>query len=107
MTLDPPLAFAIAACRDGCQIHDDPLDCEGPVQAAHIIPKQSLKRHGHADKIWDPRNGIGACYKAHRRSDAGLQRFPVAYLPAQFWEFAEEVNLSYLAEKLYGKREAA
>ena len=75
------------------------------MQAAHIIPKQSLKRHGHADKVWDPRNGIGACYKAHRRSDAGLARFPVAYLPDKFWEFADEVGLRYLAEKLYGPRE--
>lgn len=91
----------------GCRIHDDPLDCEYPIQAAHIISRQSLRRHGHGDKVWDVRNGLGACYKAHRRSDAALQRFPAELLDDDFWAFAGEVGLSWLAERIYGERKVA
>ena len=93
--------FFVVATRAGCQIHDDPLDCDGPVQAAHIIPKQSLKRHGHEDKVWDTRNAVGACYKAHRRSDAGIERFPRRVFTPEVYEFADEVGLGYLLDKLY------
>lgn len=101
------LAFKLIVTCRGCQIHDDPLDCEPPIQAAHILSKQALRRHGHGDKLWDTRNGLGACYRAHRRSDAALERFPVEHLPDAFWEFADEVGLRYLAEKHYGRKEVA
>jgi hypothetical protein len=100
-----PADFRNAVVAHGCQIHDDPLDCEPPVQAAHVIPKQTLKRHGRAAWLWDTRNGIGACYRAHRRSDAALERFPVEYLPAGFWDFADEVGLRWYAERIYGKEQ--
>ena len=96
------LKFKLAVTRGGCQIHDDPRDCEPPVQAAHIIGKQALRRHGHGDKVWDTRNAIGACYRAHRRSDAALERFGQEHLSEDFWEFADEVGLRWLAEKQYG-----
>ena len=99
--LSPSENFFLTATAKGCRIHDDPMDCEMPVQAAHIIPKQSLKRHGHGDKVWDTRNGLGACYRAHRRSDAALERFPAHLLDDDFWRFADEVGLRYLAERLY------
>jgi hypothetical protein len=99
------LMFKLAVTKNGCQIHDDPLDCEPPVQAAHLLSQQALRRHGHADKLYDTRNAIGACYRAHRRSDAALERFPVEYLPSEFWEFADEVGLRWLAERIYGERE--
>ena len=102
-----PLDFKIQVTRLGCRIHDDPLDCEYPIQAAHIIPKQALKRHGHGDKLWDARNGLGACYRAHRRSDAALERFPLELLSDDFWAFADEVGLRWLAERLYGRKEVA
>lgn len=96
--------FFVLATQHGCQVHDDSLDCDGPVQAAHVISKQTLKRHGHGDKVWDPRNAIGACYKAHRRSDAGLERFPRRVFGPEVFEFAEEVGLSWMLDKLYPRR---
>lgn len=99
------LEFKLTVTRQGCQIHDNIADCELPVQAAHIISQQALRRHGHGDKLWDTRNAIGACYRAHRRSDAALERFPVERLSESFWEFADEVGLRWLAEKQYGRKE--
>lgn len=97
------LAFRLIVTQHGCQVHDDPLDCEGPVQAAHIIPKQTLRKMRFTPEVvWDPRNGIGACYKAHRRSDAALERFPVEYIPAEAWQFARELGLEWKLERQYG-----
>lgn len=95
------LAWKLAVTENGCDIHDNPVDCEWPVQACHIIPKQALRKHGFGDRIWDVRNGIGACYKAHRRSDAGIERFPREKLPAAVWEFADELGLRWMVEALY------
>ena len=106
--LELALAFKLIVTRPGCQIHDDPVDCEGPIQAAHLIPKQALRRRGFSPEvIWDPRNGIAACYCAHRRSDAGLERFPSSRLPVEAWAFAEEVGLGWMLEKLYLGKVAA
>ena len=98
---DAALAWKLAVTENGCDVHDNPVDCELPVQACHLIPKQALRRHGHGDKLWDVRNGIGACYRAHRRSDAGLERFPRAKVPAAAWEFAAEIGLTWMLEALY------
>lgn len=105
--LEQALAFKLTVVGRGCEIHDDPEDCELPIQAAHIIPKQALRRRGLYEHVYDPRNGIAACYRAHRRSDAGLERFPVESFDKAFWEFAEEVDLAWLVEKLYGPKVAA
>jgi len=105
--MEQALAFKLIVTARGCQVHDDPLDCDGPVQAAHLIPKQALRRRKFYEHVYDPRNGIGACYKAHRRSDAGIERFPAAYIPTGAWEFAEELGVDWMLERLYGERVAA
>ena len=106
--LELALAFKLIVTCPGCQIHDDPVDCEGPIQAAHLIPKQALRRRGFSPEvIWDPRNGIAACRRAHCRSDAGLERFPSSRLPVEAWAFAEEVGLGWMLEKLYLGKVAA
>jgi hypothetical protein len=99
---DPSHRFWRIVTSRGCQIHDDPLDCEGPVQAAHLIPKQALRKRHLYGYVWDPRNGIGACYKAHRRSDAALERFPARCISSEAREFAAEVELTWMLERLYG-----
>lgn len=96
------LAFRLIVAGRGCQLHDDPLECEPPIQAAHILSKQALRRRGLHRHVYDPRNGIGACYKAHRRSDAGLERFPADRIPADAREFARELNLEHLLDRYYG-----
>lgn len=104
--LEQALAFKLIVIARGCEVHDDLADCDGPVQAAHVISKQTLRRRGLHQHVYDPRNGIGACYKAHRRSDNAVERFPVDRVPVAAWEFAHELGLDYLLERLYGERVA-
>lgn len=104
--MEQALAFKLAVIGCGCEIHDDHDECELPIQAAHIIPKQALRRRGLYEHVYDPRNAIAACYRAHRRSDAGIERFPVECFSAQAWEFASELGLTWMVEKLYGERVA-
>ena len=85
------LAFKLGTIVRGCEVHRS-LRCE-MIQAAHVIPKQALRRRGfEPEVVYDTRNGIGACYAAHRRSDAGLERFPVECFRDETWEFADEVG---------------
>ena len=104
---DVALAWKLAVTEQGCDFHDNPADCEMPVQAAHVISQQTLRRHGHADKLWDVRNGVSACYRAHRRSDSGVERFPREKLPAAVFEFADELGLRWVLDRLYPASEAA
>lgn len=97
------LTFHLVVTARGCQVHDDPLDCEPPVQACHLIPKQALRRRGLYEAVWDTRNGLGACYKAHRRSDGALERFPAHCISAEARAFADELGLGWMLDKLYGE----
>lgn len=101
------LAFKLALWQRGCEIHENKSLCEGSVQACHLIPKQALRRRRLYDAVWDVRNGIGACERAHRRSDSGIERFPADAIPDEAWEFAREHGLEWMLEKLYGHRRAA
>ncbi len=105
--LEQALAFKLIVTARGCQVHDDPLDCDGPVQSAHLISKQALRRRKLYEHVYDPRNGLGACYRAHRRSDAGLERFGSHVIPDEAWEFATELGLDWMLERLYGLRAVA
>lgn len=105
--MSDPKTFRVVVAARGCEIHDDPLDCEYPIQCAHILSQQALRRHGKAEHLWDTRNGLCACYRAHRRSDAAVERFPLRVLSADFWAFADEVGLTWLAERIYGTREVS
>lgn len=102
--LPEPLRWKIEVCAAGCQIHDNPADCDGPLQACHVISQMALKKRHLYAHLWDRRNSVCACLRAHTRSDAGLERFPPERIPAEAWEFAAWLNLTYLLERLYGKR---
>lgn len=102
--LPEPLRWKIEVCAAGCQIHDDPDDCEGVVQACHLVPAQTLRRNGLEAHLYDRRNGLGACLLAHTESDSGKRRFPVEKIPVEAWEFAAWLKLTYVLERLYGKR---
>jgi hypothetical protein len=78
-------------------------ECEGELQACHVIPKQALKRRGLSDLIWLPQSAFCGCEKAHRRSDSGRERVPRSLLPARCIRFAERLGLSHLIDRLYGE----
>lgn len=106
--LELALAFKLAFHGRPCAIHDDPSQCEFPIQVCHLIPKQALRRRGLAAEVtYDPRNALPACYRAHRRSDSGIERFPADRIPDEAWEFASELGLGWMLERLYGAEVAA
>ena len=89
----------------GCFWHSDRADCDGPVQGCHVIPQQTLRRHGHRESLWDVRNGVGACERAHRRHDNHQERWPRERLPGYVLEFAEELGLGWYMERFYPREE--
>jgi hypothetical protein len=87
-----------------CQFHDDPADCDGQLECAHIIPKQTLRRNDLREFVWDPRNAILVCNKAHRRNDLMGKKFPREIFPEGFDAFIEETGMGWKLERLgYGR----
>lgn len=98
--------------RGGVRCHLDGPDCSGRLQAAHYIPRQSLRRlYGQAliltqrgehrpilereldEWIADGRNSLICCELHHGRFDRlGLAIDP----PEQVREFAAEAGIAYL-----------
>ena len=97
------LAFKVAVLStDGrCIVHDDPADCDGPLQAHHTITQQQLRRAGRSDLAWDPRNGATVCEKAHRRHTLAVERIPLDRLPARCVAFANEHGFDHVLRKVY------
>jgi hypothetical protein len=101
-TLASDFRFAVLHEFGGRCILADLHDCDGELDPAHIIPKQTLRKLGLPEVVvFDHRNGVAACRKAHRRNDTGLERFPRELLPPSAFEFAKQHKLEHLIEKLY------
>ncbi len=97
-----PFEWKARVCYQGrCQFTGWDKPCDGPIQAAHVISKQALKRRGLQAFLWDVRNGVAACYQHHRRSDSGHARFPREMLPAAAEEFARELDLDWWLDRFY------
>ena len=66
------------------------------VHQHHFLPKQVLKREGHADKLRDPRNLFGLCLMDHLDHENwaghGARRLRRHHLTAGAWEFARELG---------------
>jgi hypothetical protein len=67
--------------------------CEGPLQAMHIVPRQTLRRRGLEDLEWDPDNGVNGCYRAHRRHDLAVEKIPRSLLPPSAIDWAARHGL--------------
>jgi hypothetical protein len=93
----------VLARDGGCVLRNqDEHECEGDVQACHVVPKQRLKRYGFdAQVIYDPRSAIAGCEKAHRRNDRAFDRFPIEFLPREVHDFYEELGLRFALERIY------
>lgn len=87
--------------RDGCVVHDDPADCELPMQAHHVITQQALRKRGLSGAAWDPRIGVGVCYRAHRRHTLAVERIPLARLPLTVRAFVHGLGLDWMLERYY------
>ena len=96
-----PLTWKKITVARGCEVHSDPADCEGELQAHHVITQQSLRRRDMANLLWDTRNGFCACEKSHRRHTLAVERIPRWKLPQHAIEFATEIGLDWQIERYY------
>lgn len=80
-------------------------DCDGPIQRAHLIPKQRLKRAGldHA-AIWDPRVWRLMCWMHHHRFDTYFVRITRIQVPAETEEYALEHGFVWSLDRDFGVR---
>ncbi len=75
--------------------------CDGPIDQAHLIPKQLLKREGVAD-IWDHRLTVPACRLHHANWDNHCFRVPRESLPERFLTAVDELGLSWWVDRRFG-----
>jgi hypothetical protein len=84
-----------------CQAHRFPTDCEGDLEAHHVITQQQLRHAARHDLLWDPRNGMTVCELAHRRHTRAIQRISIGRLPARCIEFAAAHRFERLISRYY------
>lgn len=78
------------------------LRAEGSrLQSHHVLPKGSMKRYGHADKIWSPENGMAVCSRDHERHSQAVARIPRRLIPEAAWAFAEGLGMAHILERHY------
>jgi hypothetical protein len=93
---------AVLATDGRCVLHDDPADCEGDLQAHHVVTRQQLRHAGRRDLEWDPRNGATVCEDvAHRRHTLALERIPFSRLPRRCVAFAREYGFEDVLRRYY------
>lgn len=93
--------IAVLALDGRCLAHADASDCGGPLQAHHVLSQQQLRKHGHADRLWDPANGMAVCERSHSRHSLAVERLPIAVVPERCIRFAAELDLGHLLERFY------
>jgi hypothetical protein len=87
--------------------------CDGPIDPAHLLPKQRLKHIASArypgdrpkmlELVWSPDNGIPLCRAAHHKLDNGFIRLYWHQLPPEAVRFAQEWDLEWEMEQVYRK----
>lgn len=70
-------------------------------EAHHVVPAQTLRREHLDAHLYDERNGLSLCQYHHQRHENGTQRIPRAVLPAAAFEFAAELGLDWLIDRMY------
>lgn len=85
--------------------------CHGRIVAAHLLPKQLLKRVGHDP--WDERALVPACGGIvglsghHGLFDAYKLTVPRSRLPAGVLRLAEELGLEWYLDRRFGPEKPA
>lgn len=69
------------------------------LEGHHVLSKRHLKLNGRRDALWDIRNGICLCRYHHERHEKWRQRVPRNLLPADAFEFAAELDLTWLLDR--------
>jgi hypothetical protein len=74
-----------------CAITNKPLSLERD-DAHHLVRKSELRKRGHFDRVWDPRNSLGVRAEVHERHTTGAKRITRDKLPQRAWDFARELD---------------
>lgn len=101
MICETALEWKTRVCSTGCLAHTNPADCEGPLQAHHIIYKKHLNNAGLSHLLYDTRNGLAVCDRSHDRHHSGHGTLPRTLLPPEAWEFANEIGMGWRLERYY------
>lgn len=109
---DRTVAFGCRVCPETGE------ECDGAILAHHVLRKQfvkdaldehfarvslSVEERNELERIcmWDMRNGLGVCYRAHRRHHNRVAPIPRRLIPAAAWAFAAELDLTRRLEADY------
>lgn len=82
-------------------------DCEGDLQAHHVVTQQHLRKRGLSRHAWDRRIGLTVCERGHRRHHSALERIPFNVLPSEVVSFVTELGLDWYLERFYDQAGAA
>lgn len=92
--------FKVTVCSEPCIGRLIPgHECDGPLQAMHVVPKQTLKRRELRHLLWTPENGIAGCERIHRRHDLAVEKIDRALLPQRCIDFARKHGLMDALER--------
>jgi hypothetical protein len=85
------------------------VPCDGPMDRAHLLAKQSLKREVSADPrlVWHPSLWVWACRRHHVDLDNHVFRIGRGDLPEATELAAEILGLGWLLDREYGPLEDA
>jgi hypothetical protein len=82
--------------------------CDGQLIRAHLVPRQLLKREGHAGLVDDPRTWVPCCGGPtgigghHGQLDYSRKlRIPPYRLPAEFVALMTDIGLGWWISKHY------
>jgi hypothetical protein len=68
--------------------------CAGHLQAAHVIPKQRLRRLGYgADVVYSVDSAMCLCEYHHIRHDNFIERVPTELIPGRCRRFVRSLGL--------------
>lgn len=90
-----------------------PHQCDGPMDPAHLLPKQRLRaiaRDRYPDNeqmqwklIWSTDNGVPACRDFHHKFDNGFVRVYWHQLPPEALRFAVNWGIEWEMEQVFRK----
>lgn len=76
-------------------------ECEGDLQAHHVVTQQHLRKRQLSRHAWDRRIGVIVCERGHRRHHSARERIPVDCLPSEVVAFVTELGLDWYLERFY------
>jgi hypothetical protein len=74
--------------------------CDGPMDPAHLVPKQRLRNAGiNPEDRWDRRAIVPACRRHHHLFDQKFMRIPLEEYPSEFIDYCTEHGLYWNGQR--------